>query len=232
LVGLNSWLGAPTLLGMSRVLILLLLGVVVSVPALSVSPGIHGETKIYSERTLGRAQREIRELYSNYKIEVVWQNDGDIRKKWVGKADSPKDYFYSLLDDRLNGLERYEVLVVNTTDPRFVAVGIGKELRKRGIFTKTDRTRIAEIIIKNYEKNFFDNGLLEALSFVRTIASNKFDGTSIPETQYSHSAPQTSSSHVDMAQIELILKQWAFFILAAILIINIVTLKLIRSRKI
>lgn len=144
-------------------------------PALAVfPPPIKDDGKFFKAETLDKANKKIREIYENYKKDVVVETlaslTADQEKKL--KDDGKPKFFAKLAVDRAKELGVNGVYMVICKAPPHYQIEMDPETRKKA-FTNADRKKLAETIVKHFKESDFDAGLLDGLDVIAaTLKAN------------------------------------------------------------
>jgi hypothetical protein len=138
-------------------------------------PAIKDDGKFFKPDTLEKANKKIREIYQNYKKDVVIETlpalSADQEKKL--KDEGKEKFFAKLAVDRAKELGVNGLYIVFCKKPPHLQVEMDPQTRKQG-FTNADRKKLIEKFIARFREEKFDEGLLEGLDFIETtLKSNR-----------------------------------------------------------
>lgn len=147
---LHRWAGAAVLAVL-----------VASAPAWAVyPPPVKDDAKFFKVSTIEAANKKIREIYENYRKDVVVETFSTLtsEQEKALKADGKDKFFRKLSVERVKALGVNGFYVVISKNPTYLQVELDSSTRKAGV-TNADRDKIASRIIAKFKDEDFDGGL-------------------------------------------------------------------------
>ncbi len=137
-------------------------------------PAIKDDGKFFKPETLDKANKKIREIYENYKKDVVIETiptltaDQEKQLKEEGKAK----FFAKLALDRARALGVNGIYIVFCKKPTHLQVHMDPSTQKKG-FTVANRKELIDKIVSFFREEKFDEGLLAGLDLIEsTLKAN------------------------------------------------------------
>jgi hypothetical protein len=137
-------------------------------------PAIKDDGKFFTADGLEKANKKIREIYQNYKKDVVVETlpalSADQEKKL--KDEGKEKFFAQFAVSRAKELGVNGIYIVFCKKPTHLQVEMDPGTRKKA-FTNADRKKLIEKIVARFKEEKFDAGLLDGLDVIEsTLKSN------------------------------------------------------------
>jgi hypothetical protein len=132
-------------------------------------PAIKDDGKMFTSEGLEKANKKIKEIYQNYKKDVVIETfaaiPSDLEKKFKDKKK--EDFFREWAESRTKDLGVNGIYVLICKEPRYLYIDIDRESRKKA-FTRKDYEKMREKIFAGFRDMKFDAGLWDGLEAVES----------------------------------------------------------------
>ena len=139
--------------------------------ARAATAGVHDEAGFFSPDAIAKADELIKDIKRDAQKELVIET---FKSAPTDKRDEPnsadpkvKDRFFDdwavrqAQDEQVNG-----IYVLICKEPPYIKPAVGNQTRRE--FSDEDRNRLGEILVDRFKKKEYDDGLLEAVRFVRS----------------------------------------------------------------
>jgi uncharacterized membrane protein YgcG len=145
---------------------------VAPVSAMAVAPQIKDDGKFFTDEAREKADKEIREIHrefgKDFLIETFATVPADLAKDADLKdKDARNRFFEKWARERARGADVNGIYVLICKEPAHLQVEVGNETQKKA-FTTEDRNELSSMLIKSLREKKNDDGLLEAVEFVRS----------------------------------------------------------------
>ncbi|HEV3340771.1 MAG TPA: TPM domain-containing protein [Pirellulales bacterium] len=184
---MRSTTGKRTL---AALVLLGLLGSASRAPALTAE--VRDEAGFFKPETVTQANEVIKEVKQRSKKDLLIETvdhatKGKRQEATSHDPDVRARYFADWADERAREEGVNGIYVLITREPGHVEVAVGNHTR--AVFTNKDRHELAQILLSHFRKKEYDEGLLEAVRYVRSAlqAEPKQGGAAAP------AGPQRSS---------------------------------------
>jgi hypothetical protein len=133
-------------------------------------PPIKDDGKFFKPETLDKANKKIREIYQNYKRDVVIETLASLTADQEKKLESEgkTKFFGQLALQRAKDLGVNGIYVVFSKKPTGLHVHMDPDTQKKA-FTAGNRKKLIEVIVKHFKEEKFDEGLLAGLDTIEAV---------------------------------------------------------------
>jgi uncharacterized protein len=132
-------------------------------------PPVKDEGKFFSAEALDKANRTIRQIYQRFEKDVVIETfptiPADLEKKY--KEEEKASFFNEWARKRAEELGVNGIYILICKKPGRVEVEVGNQTQKKA-FTRNDRDRLVQGILKDFKEKKFDEGLREGVEFIES----------------------------------------------------------------
>jgi uncharacterized membrane protein YgcG len=137
-------------------------------------PAIKDEAKFFKPETLEKANKKIREIYENYKkdvvIETVASLTADQEKKL--KEEGGNKFYPKMALERARELGVNGIYIWICKNPRQLRVHMDPGTQKKA-FTASNRDKLVQTFFKDFREEKFDEGLLAGMDVIdATLKAN------------------------------------------------------------
>jgi hypothetical protein len=137
-------------------------------------PPIKDDGKFFKAETLDKANKKIREIYQNYRKDVIVETIASLTDEQEKKLkEEGRDKFWAKLAlDRARALGVNGIYIILSKKPTHLQVHMDPNTQKRA-FTAANRKTLLAKIIENFKEEKFDEGLLAGLDVIEsTLKAN------------------------------------------------------------
>jgi uncharacterized membrane protein YgcG len=139
-------------------------------PAFAVAPEIKDDGKFFSADAIKKANEEIRDIARKYDRDLLVETimtlpDDQAAKVKAMSREEREKFFYSLAEKRAEAAVVNGVYILVCRDPAHVQVVVTP--RARAMLDTQARGRLAQLLVSKFREQRFDDGLAEAVQFVR-----------------------------------------------------------------
>ena len=140
--------------------------------ALAIEPEVRDDAHFFKPETVTKANEQIREIKQKFKKDLLIETfpsvpEGKEEEATSKDLDVKKRFFATWARQRARDARITGIYVLITRKPGHIQVEVGNNTEK--VFPRTDRDRLAKMLIDYFKKEDYDKGLLEGIRFVRSI---------------------------------------------------------------
>jgi uncharacterized membrane protein YgcG len=137
-------------------------------PAAAIAPEIKDEGKFFSPAAIKKANEQIREIMRKYDMDLLIETymtaPPDQMEKLKSSREERGKFFHTWAVDRAQALVVKGIYILVCKEPAHLQVEITPKLRT--IFDNRTRDRLVEILLSEFQKKHYDQGLESAINFV------------------------------------------------------------------
>lgn len=135
---------------------------------------VRDSTGLFSQNAVHEANATIAQIHKqtgkDVIVEVFGQIPPDLKSQY--KPEQKSAFFSNWMRTRAQQLDVNGVYILVCRDPNYLDVGVGAQTRKRA-FTMEDRNQLASLMLGEFKKKQYDQGLIEGMKFIqRTMQTN------------------------------------------------------------
>jgi hypothetical protein len=130
-------------------------------------PSIKDEGKFFKPETLDKANKKIREIYENYKKDVVIETIASLTadQETKLKEEGKEKFFAKFALDRARALGVNGIYIILCKKPTHLQVHMDPGTQKKA-FTAGNRRALIDKIVALFKEEKFDEGLLAGLDVI------------------------------------------------------------------